>query len=99
MIDIQVMRDFVDRITLIVRKYNIIKSLVINFDQTGVHLTPVSDRTFVQKGSRQISLRFKGDKRQITALLAGTAAGNFLPEQLIFQGKTDAVHPKVYLSI
>ena len=90
------MRDFVDRIALVVKKYNIPKCLVVNFDQTGICLVPVSNRTFAQKGSRQVSLRFKGDKRQITALLAGTAAGDFLPEQLIFQGKTNAVHPKVF---
>jgi hypothetical protein len=94
---LQTAQNFVDRIALVVEKYKIIKSLVINFDQTGVHIIPVSNRTFAQKGSRQVALRFKGDKRQITALLAGTAAGDFLPEQLIFQGKTNACHPKVVL--
>ena len=35
------------------------------------------------------------DKRQITALLACTLSGKLLPPQLIYQGLTDACHPKV----
>ena len=35
------------------------------------------------------------DKRQITALLAGTLSGHFLPAQLIYAGKTPACLPKV----
>ena len=35
------------------------------------------------------------DKRQITAVLAGTLAGGFLPAQLIYCGTTAACLPKV----
>jgi hypothetical protein len=88
-------KDFVQRIALAVRQYKIPKELVINFDQTGVHIVPINNRSFAKTGSKQVVLRFKGDKRQITALLAGTASGVLLPEQLIFQGKSTACHPKV----
>ena len=35
-----------------------------------------------------------GDKKQITAIFCGTAAGEFLPIQLIYAGKTKRCHPK-----
>ena len=34
-----------------------------------------------------------GDKRQITAIYCGTILGDFLPLQLIYQGKTPRCHP------
>ena len=36
-----------------------------------------------------------GDKRQITAVFGFTLAGDFLPVQLMYQGKTNACHPQV----
>ncbi len=39
--------------------------------------------------------RGKYDKRQITAVLAASMAGEYLPPQLLFQGKTERCHPKV----
>ena len=33
------------------------------------------------------------DKRQITGIYAASLAGEFLPIQLIYQGKTNACHP------
>lgn len=68
---------------------------MINFDQTGVHIVLVSNQTFAWTGFQQEALQFKRNKCQITTLLAGTAAGEFLSEQLIFQGKTNACHSKV----
>ena len=35
------------------------------------------------------------DKHQITAVLACTLDGTFLPVQMIFQGKTEKCHPRV----
>ena len=35
------------------------------------------------------------DKRQITAVLAVTMSGEYLPPQLIYQGKTPRCHPKL----
>ena len=34
-----------------------------------------------------------GDKRQITAVFCGTILGDFLPVQLIYQGKSQRCHP------
>ena len=35
------------------------------------------------------------DKRQITAVFAGTLSGTFLPPQIIYKGKTKACLPNV----
>ena len=58
----------------------------MNVDQTRLNLTPVGNKTFVEKGFKQVLLRYLKDKRQITILLAGTASGILLPLQLIFEG-------------
>ena len=46
------------------------------------------------KGSKRIEIVGISDKRQITALFCGTITGEFLPFQLIYQGKTAACLPK-----
>jgi hypothetical protein len=68
-------------------------SLVINMDQTGVHLVPSSKWTYAQKNSSSVATIGGEDKRQITACIASSLDGNFLPLQLIFQGKTPRCLP------
>ncbi len=68
--------------------------LIFNWDQTGISLVPGSSWTMELKGSKRVEIAGSGDKRQITALLCGTMAGEFLPPQLIYQGKTSACLPK-----
>jgi len=63
------------------------KELVVDFDQ------PVSDWTMVEEGAKRVELVSKDDKRKITALLAGSMSGEFLPPQLINQGKTSRCLP------
>ena len=65
-------------------------NLVINWDQTAIKYVPVSNWTFEAKGSKRVEIRGVDYKRQITALLAGTLTGTFLPPQLIYKGKTSA---------
>ena len=62
--------------------------LIINFDQTGINYVPVSSWTMEKEGSKRVEITGKDDKRQITAVLAGTVNGNFLPVQLIYKGTT-----------
>lgn len=45
-----------------------------------------------ERGAKQVKLVGRGDKRQITTLLASTLSGVLLPPRL---GKTDQCHPKV----
>ncbi len=62
--------------------------LVINWDQTGIHYVPVGQRTMEKAGSKRVEIVANDDKRQITAVLAGTLTGDFLPPQLIYKGTT-----------
>lgn len=82
------------QIAYLVRAYNIPEELVVNADQTGVLLMPVGDdKTFAYKGSQNVSVTGRGDKRQISLLLAIAASGDLLHLQAIFQGTTNQVVP------
>ena len=48
-----------------------------------------------KEGTKQIEIADIEDKRQFTAVFAGAMSGEFLPFQLIYQGKTKACLPKV----
>ena len=74
-------------------EHNIPPELVINLDETGLPIVPVSQWTFADKGSKQIPVTGLDDKRQITGLLACSLSGELLPPQMIYQGTTDRCHP------
>ena len=63
-------------------------SLVINMDQTGVHLVSASSWTYEMQGSSDVPVVGAEDKRQITVCVAASLRGDLLPLQCIFQGKT-----------
>ena len=46
------------------------------------------------EGSKCDEITGPGDKRQVTATFAAAFRGNFLPIQILYQGKTDCCHPK-----
>ena len=51
--------------------------LVINWDHTGVNYKPVNNCTIATEGSKQITVTWLGDKRQLTAgLVASSTATN-----------------------
>lgn len=76
------------RIAATMEMHKVHPSLVINMDQTGVHLVPSSAWTYEKKNSSSVAVVGADDKRQITVCLASSLSGNLLPLQLIFQGKT-----------
>ena len=63
--------------------------LIINWDQTGIQLAPTSNWTMEKCGAERVEIAALGDKRQITATLAGTLAGELLPLQVIYTGTTE----------
>ena len=71
----------------------ILTRLVINFDQTGVNYILTSAWTMEKQGAERVKIIGKDDKRQITAVLGGTMAGDFLPIQLVYQGTTSRCLP------
>uniref|UniRef100_A0A1X7SFZ8 DDE-1 domain-containing protein n=1 Tax=Amphimedon queenslandica TaxID=400682 RepID=A0A1X7SFZ8_AMPQE len=68
-------------------------SLIINWDQTAVQVVPSCSWTMEKKGTKRIEVAAIDDKRQITAVFGCTLSGNFLPIQLIYQGKTTKCLP------
>ena len=67
--------------------------LVINFNQTGIHYIPVSSWSMEMEGAKRVEVVGKDDKRQITAIFGISMSGDFLPIQLVYQGKTTKCLP------
>ena len=70
-------------------------ALILNWDQTGINYVPVSSWTMESEGAKRVELAGKDDKRQITAVFGCSLVGDFLPPQLIYQGKTTRCLPQV----
>jgi len=67
--------------------------LIINLDQTGLNIVPASDWTIAAKGAKRVEAVGNDDKRQLTAVLAGLLAGDFLPPQITYiSGQIHAVY-------
>ena len=69
--------------------------LVISWDQTGIHYVPVSSWMMAKEDSKQVEIAGIDDKRQITTVFGGTMSGDFLPPQIIYQGKMNNCLPSV----
>ena len=86
---------FVFDVKAVIEMEEVPGELVINWDQTGIHYVPVSSWTMAKEGSKRVEIAGIDDKRQITAVFAGTMVGDFLPPQLIYKGKTAKCLPSV----
>jgi hypothetical protein len=70
------------RIGFFMQIYKVHPSLVVNMDQTGVHLAPVDSRTYDSRGVEEVRMIGADDKRQITACIASSLDGDLLPPLL-----------------
>ena len=70
-------------------------SLIINWDQTAIHLVPVSGWTVNMQGEKSIPIAGLDDKREVMVVLAVTMAGEYFPPQILYQGKTEICHPAI----
>ena len=70
-------------------------SLVINWDQTAFHFVPVSAWTMSRQGELSNPIAGLDNKRQITVIIAVTLAGEYLPPQILHQGKTERCHSAI----
>ena len=86
----EVKKEFLLDIKLVISMDEIPGDLLI---KTGIHYIPVSDWTMVEEGSKRVEITGKDDKQQLTAVFAGTMSGEFLPPQLIYQGKNTRCLP------
>ena len=48
-----------------------------------------------KEGSKRVEIAGLDDKRQLTAVFAGTLSGEFLPPQVIYKGKTPKCLPNI----
>ena len=76
------------RISKCVKQHKIPPSLIIDWDQTGIKLIPVSEWTMSITGSKQGEITGLDDKPIITGLLACSMDGSVLSPKLIYGGKT-----------
>lgn len=67
--------EFLERIEKTVTEYDIPSDLIINWDHAGLNIVPVSNWTMASEGSKRVEIAGLGDKRQITAVFAGTLSG------------------------
>ena len=76
------------------KKYNIPPQLILNADQTPSSYVSVGKSTMAKRGEKSVSIKGLSDKRNITLMFVITLAGEFLPLQIIYGGKTDRCHPR-----
>lgn len=88
-------QQFLIDIKAVVEMEDIPTAMIINWDQTGINYVPVSQWTMAQKGSKRVEVVGLTDKRQITAVFGASLTGDFLPVQVIYQGKTRKCLPAV----
>ena len=75
------------------------QQLMINWDQTDINYIPVSSWFMEQEeGSKRVELLRKDDKQQLAALFACLMSGDFLPMQLVYQGKTIKMFTQIQIS-
>ena len=84
---------FLNDVAAVVTMEDVPPELVLNWDQTGIHLVPASTWRMDKEGSKRIEMSGVNGKRQITAVFCGTLTGDFLPLQLIYKGKSARCHP------
>jgi hypothetical protein len=84
------------RYTYLIKVHNIPQSLVVNSDQTGIHLVPTAGaRTWDTKGIKQVRVHGLEDKRQVTIVVSSAATGEVLFFQVVFQGLTSRALPQL----
>ena len=91
----EVKQQFLLDIKVVVEMEEIPSELVINWDQTGINYVPSDSYTMEKEGTKRVPIIAADDKRQITAVFAGTLTGSFLPPQLIYKGTTKRCLPTV----
>jgi len=91
----EIKRLFLIEIKSVVVMEEIPPELVINWDHTAMKIVPSSNWTMEKKGTKRVEIAAVDDKRQITAVLACTLTGIFLPVQLIYERKTEKCHPSI----
>ena len=81
-----------------IKKHKIPPELdVLNADQTPSSYVSVGRMTMAEKNSQSVPIKGLTDKRNITLTFVISLAGEFLPMQVIYQGKTKASLPRNFV--
>ena len=88
---------YLHNIVAIVEENKIPQNLIMNLDQTPLKYVPVSHHTMAKKGVKSVSIAGSSDKRCITGTFVITLEGDFLPLQLIYDGKIKQSLPRYKL--
>ena len=84
---------YLRQISGIVAVHKIPQEMVVNWDQSGINIVPLSNWTMEQEGASRIEIVGLNDKRQITMTFAASLSGDFLPPQILYKSKTERCHP------
>ena len=80
----------------LVKVHNIPQELVVNSDQTWIHLVLTGgSKTWKTKGAKHVKVHGAEDKRQITIIISSAIDGYCLSFQVIFQCTTIKSLPKL----
>ena len=77
--------------------YSIPAELVLNADQTPSSYVSVGKQTMAAHGSKSVPIAGLSDKRNITLTFVVSLAGEFLPMQVIYAGKTKQSQPRGFV--
>ena len=86
----EVKAQFLLDIKAVVEFHDIPSSLIINWDQTGIHYVPVGSWPMEKEGSKRVEIAAVDNKRQTASLV-----GEFLAPQLISKGTTKRCLPTI----
>ena len=71
-----------------VKQYNVPPELILNADQTPSSYVSVGRMTMAQTNSQSVPIKGLADKRNITLTFVISMSDEFLPLQIIYQGKS-----------
>ena len=77
-----------------IKQHNIPPELILNADQTPSSYVSVGRMTMAATNSQSVPIKGLTDKRNITLTFVISLSGEFLPLQIIYQGKTKASLPR-----
>lgn len=89
----KIKENFLRKVSSAVEEHNIPPELVVNVDETDLHLIPVSNWTMEKEGSQKVKIEGMDDKREVTAVVGASSTGMLLPIQILYTGETERCHP------
>ena len=82
---------FLDDVRAVVNMEEIPAELILNWDQTGIHLVPASAWTMDQVGSKRVEIMGVNDKHQITAVSVALSPATFYQSKISTKARLNGV--------